>query len=289
MKYLNLLGLMLAVVLTCTAQKEVQVVSLQTKEPVPYANITYLKNGSISGGTYTNSEGWALLDLEEGITDIEVSHLNFKTFQVHVADIEELIHLDDNPQVLQEVTLNFPSEPKVVFAGVERLRKRHTMGAYQGFEWITLIHNDFVEEKRIKSFVFHTKRWSRKRSLAMKVIFYRNHNNTPGEKLPVEVIFELDRKMKKEAIIDLQSENLLLPVEGVFAGVEWIGCPYDKDVDDDDRQSCSHSMVYVPMDEEQIKDHPTFSRYRYRSKEWRSEYPVLGYYPVPAFGLEIYE
>ncbi|HAD96789.1 MAG TPA: hypothetical protein DCG19_05240 [Cryomorphaceae bacterium] len=288
MKNLKLVWFTLVITFTCVAQKEVRVLSSQSKEPVPYANITFLKNDSISGGTYTNAEGWALLDLE-GITTVKISHLNFKELSVGVRSIPDLIYLEDNPRVLEEVTLNFSAEPEVLFTGVERLRKRHTMGAHEGFEWITLINNDFGEAKRIKSFVFHTRRWSRKQSLAMKVIFYSNSNRTPGEKLPVEVIFELDRKMKKEVIIDLQHENLYLPEEGVFAGVEWIGCPYDKDAPEDDPQSCSHSMVYVPMNEEQLKEHPTFSRFRYITEDWGSEYPVLGAYPVPAFGLEIYK
>lgn len=288
MKHLNLLWLTLTMSFTSVAQKEVSVLSSQG-EAVPYANITYLMNGSVSGGTYTNANGTALLNFGEDITALEISHLNFKKLKVDVKDIHDIIYLEDNPKVLEEITLNFSAEPDFLFTGVKRLPKRHTFSAHEGFEWITLMRNDFGEKKRIKSFIFHTRRWTRKRTLAIKVVFYSNENNTPGARLPVEVVVELDRKNKKEVIVDLQDENLFLPENGVFAGVEWIGCPFVKNAKDDDPHDCSHSMIYVPMNEEQLKDHPTFFRYRYTTEEWRSKQFVLEAYLVPAFGLEVFE
>ncbi len=268
----------------------IQVLSKASGEEVAYAHILYLKNDSIVGGTYANSTGLAFLKISDKADKIEILHIGYKKLNTSPDKLGKVVYLEENTRQLEEVVLPYPQNPETVVLGRQPKWPIHTLSATRGFEIVTFISNPFESTKYIKSFVFRTKQWGRKRAGEMKVVFYRNAKGRPGEKLPVEAIVKLDKHSKKKITVNLEDAHILLPAEGIFTGIEWMGCLEERPEEPDLKQLCNHSIAYIPSKKEEAA--PTFSRHRFINADWfllntaESDYPTI---PVPAFRLEIYK
>ena len=70
--------------------QEIHLKSKQDQKSIPFATITYMRNDSIVGGTYSNDKGIAQLDLKKKIDKIVVSHLEFLSRNIDPSNIDTL-------------------------------------------------------------------------------------------------------------------------------------------------------------------------------------------------------
>src|SRR5436189_637290 len=85
--------------------QEIHIKSNQDLKSIPYATISYMRNDSIVGGTYSDEKGIAKLDFKKSINKIVVSHLSFYSKDVNVNNIGSEIFLEEKQNELAEITI----------------------------------------------------------------------------------------------------------------------------------------------------------------------------------------
>lgn len=81
-----------------------------------------------------------------------------------------------------------------------------------------------THEKSIKSFVFYSDVRHKSTNYIVKVLFYENQDGFPKRKLPYEVVKELTPKDNGRVEVDVTGHGIVLPPEGLFIGLEFVGC-----------------------------------------------------------------
>lgn len=213
---------------------------------IPYANVVFYINDTIVGGTYTNTHGEFSLS-NGATTKIKVSHVayNDTTLVLNSKFIHKVIYLHKINYNLKEITIfdKFNPNTSTIYKGKKienrgifkslfsnknnMITWRLNCGGYlKGIEVLRL-QSGLPKEKYIKSFVFYSEVLNKDFNYIVKPVFYENSNGIPNKKLPYEIVMELTPKHKKRIDIDVSNEGIILPPEGLFIGLEWVGCPID--------------------------------------------------------------
>ncbi len=289
--------------------QEIQILSQKDKKAVAFANIVYLVNDSVVGGTYTNQDGKALLELVGRVNFIAVSSVGYQTLKIAKNDIPKQVDLNENVTELGTVTL---TTEKIIthylgnFIKNIRINTHIFWHFHAGSEKIMLIENPFKEGKFIKSFSFFLENLDNV-SPVFKVVFYKNVNGYPAQSYlynSKDNIFILKKNQTKKNKLDIQNMNVTLPEEGIFVGLEYVGF-----MDNDNKNIITTNDFFTSMEKKptgisivEIRQKSEKVPYVYRklkfnekTKDWidysQSNYPGLApnEYYVPAFGIEVYE
>ena len=191
--------------------------------PVQYANIQFLSEDSdIIGGTYSDQSGKFLFSNVENLSRLYISHVNTKDTTIDLQNESDTTILTRSSVCLTEVPI-FESEPRTTQIGVKpRLGGSANIWSLSGTEMVRYFRNDLKETAVLTSFSFYIKTQKPDGIAILKIVFYRNKNGFPGEKLPIEHLVELDSKSKKNIHVGLRELRVVLPLEGLFIGVEWV-------------------------------------------------------------------
>ncbi|TAE19826.1 MAG: hypothetical protein EAZ95_01055 [Bacteroidetes bacterium] len=303
----NLLLFILFLPATILAQ-DIQILSQKDKKAVPFANIVYLANDSIIGGTYSNEEGKARLQLAERVNFIAVSSIGYQTLKIAKKDINSQIYLVENIAELAEITLN-PQKLTTKYLGNPIKNTHHFWHFNSGSEKILFIENTFKEEKIIKSFSFFLKKFDNVLPV-FKVVFYTCVNGYPAKiynENTTNNVFVLDKNEKNKVKLDIEKMNIILPKEGVFVGLEYVGI-----VDKDTKNIMADNHFYTAAMEKKpsgisiavatkkSETKPLFYtklKFLERMKGWidcnqppyKNPNLAPNEYYVPTFGIEVYE
>jgi hypothetical protein len=286
--------------------QEIQILSQKDKKAVPFANITYLADDSVVGGTYANEEGKTILTLAERVNFIAVSSIGYQTLKIAKKDINSQMYLVENIAELAEIRLN-PQKLTTKYLGNPVKNTHHFLHFHAGSEQIILVENTFKEEKFIKSFSFFLKDWDNLTNV-FKVVFYTNVNGSPAKVYGDNVkdnIFVV--KKNKKITLDIQKMNVLLPKEGLFVGLEYVGfIEHDtKNINttnsfytlDKKKKPTGISIALATIKSEKAPFVYTRLKFFEKMKDWidynqvglKSPSLVPNEYHVPAFGIEVYE
>ncbi|TAE68337.1 MAG: hypothetical protein EAZ85_14240 [Bacteroidetes bacterium] len=222
MKYL-LLDLFFLFSFSVFAQ-EIQVLSKKTQKPIPSAVVTYIVNDSITSAIYTNEEGKATLSFEKEVNFIGIVATGYELLEIPITDITPKIFIDDDVTMLSEVIITSDKKSTKKLGYLSKnlsLLKILT----SGYEMSTLIKNPFEIEKKVKSVIIRLKRWKRLNAI-FRVVFYTNKNNKPHEIYPAQTknnIFILKPSKQISHELDLTNWGIVLPKEGLFVGIEYMG------------------------------------------------------------------
>lgn len=291
------------------------VISKTEKSAIPYANVSFFMGDSLAGGTYTNNRGRFEIT-DSSITKIKISHLNYSDTIIKPAgtSINIIISLQVTGRSLAEVTIydKFSTSPATIYVG-RKLQKRTIANWFnhndrklatwamncvpinKGIEVTRLQSGHKDGEKFIKSLVFYSKVKSKTKPYIVKAVFYKNNDGKPGEKLPYEIVKELTKQHKKRIDIDVSKHGIILPREGLFIGIEWVGCKeYFKNPDNfvsaEDR---TPKRKQIFSQDDSTSNESVFWKHQLRdgSVHWVKEKydEELNLLTVPLIGLEVYE
>ncbi len=226
MKKLILLLFLLLNISYITAQ-EIQILSKQTQKPIPFATVTYIENDSIVGIFPTDEEGKIKLDIPKNIKLIRVYATNYHTEEIETDKIPNKFFLDDDFIHLDEVVVT-SQKKKIKNLGFASKRTNSNFIFTSGQEATTLIQNPYNKNKKIKSLLFVLSRRNQNLDVLFKFHFYKNKNNQPDEAYAIKEksnIFTLKKgKRRKQKIeLNIQDLGIVLPKEGLFVGIEYIG------------------------------------------------------------------
>lgn len=276
--------------LFCFSQGTLEIKSSADSTSIPFVTITYIKNDSIVGGTYTNEKGIASLDFKKNFDKINISHLSYYSKIIDIrSNVSSVIHLEEKIQELSEVIIsNKTSKP--TWIGAELSKKNAFISAYRGFEISTLITgNESLSDRKITKLKFEIKRRKELYAAILKIHFYDTSTNVPGRLIndTQDITVIIEAKTKGTITVDLEQYSIYLPKEGVFVGIEWLGL-VDTDhhlIENDTYNDCSLGYNRVE------KSNLTFSRNKFLNTTWNpfkiSSFENDDLFVVPALSLEI--
>lgn len=201
------------------------IIDSETKKFIEFVNIGVLNKNK---GTVSNQNGEFNLEVSKGyIKDsLTISHINYYPVKIPIKNIKnQTIILKPNTTALTEV----------VVSSKKKKRKKIGVRSYNRLLSMRVISkkNDVIEaaqrinipneEVRVKAVNFNIRKWSEVDGVYVRINFYKNLNNTPGEKIVFKNIVQvIPSKTELGWInIDLSDYNILI-AQDFFIGIEFI-------------------------------------------------------------------
>ena len=199
------------------------IVNVETKEPVEFANIGI---ANANRGTVSNEEGKFKLEITKELSgeSITISHINYYPEKIPVKNLESgTIHLRPRTNELAEV---------VVFPGKKRQRKIGVK-SYNPLLWLRASSqaSDIIENAqrinipnklvRVNLVNLYLREGFQTDSSYIRINFYRNVNDTPGEKIFFENLVQKKKITPGWIQMNLR-ENYVYLKEDFFVGVEFL-------------------------------------------------------------------
>jgi hypothetical protein len=278
---------------TILLSQNIYVQDFESKEPVSFANIKYIKNNNIVDATYCDEKGYINLNNNNPFEKIEISCVGYETITIYDFPKEKIVFLTKKKIILDEVII---SKKSINFSdlGYTKNKKKITLSASKGFQLCEFIENPNKEEKLIQSFLFKVKR-KKNYKTAIRVHFYKKAINKvePGEEILTEdIIHFIDGKTKEMVEINVLKYRLELPIEGAFVGIEWLGNFNEETgefISGDDKNWSDTSIELNDLIEEPL----TFIKSRIKSNEWANTEKLktnlkFKNYPNASFGIKVF-
>ncbi len=302
MKYLHFIYCYLFMFSYANSQ-EIQVLSADEKEIIPSVAVLFMINDSIVGATPTE-DGKVILQLDKEVNFIELHAFGYQIKKIHRKDITNQIFLEDTFVKLEEIIISSKKKKtlknKTQNLGYPLKYKNHFANVDSGLEIVTLINNKLQKSKKIKSFLFRLGGYGGV-SRILKIAFYSNENGKIGKPLLEDeqkqiFILKFDQIKVK---LDISNLNCVIPKEGIFIGLEYIGC-----IDNNKKilanEQKQNVLTCIPLLKTKEKNAITYARSRFNEnfKEWkniRKEQIFLSWllseeqHFVPPFNIEVYK
>ncbi|MCH8555992.1 MAG: hypothetical protein LAT76_12600 [Schleiferiaceae bacterium] len=268
----------------------------QHRIAVPLAHFLVFQDGAIQEGLYSKENGVVNWKRTNDFDSILVSSIGYATLRVFPATpLADTFFLMPTATLLEEIVVSNEIDPLVRYLGEKRLKWpdcQPVKSFVSNAETVLKIENPYQQPKRIKNFVFYTKRRWNSKAGSLRLVIYSNAAGKPGEILLSKVISKADFKTKK-VTVNISNFGLELPLEGVFVGLDFLGCPAINSPNDGDQtdESCTHSYYRNQYSKPGLMSGVHFWRYYLKDAQWYDVNAISesDYFFVPVFGLEVYE
>lgn len=208
-----------------------QIQNKTTAKPISYVTVL---NKNTNTGTYTDENGCFVVDLQKA-DSIIVSCIGFETLEISLKanNQEKIIFLNPIVYCINEVEIKATTEPQNrKHLGYDKYKYDLTISNAPGATFVSYIPNQEHLNLVIEEIIIPTK----KRNAISKRNnindgFFRIHlfsvdQNTKKpdkELLTKNEIFNTSDFSNQKIKIDISEQNILLPEDGVFVGIEWLG------------------------------------------------------------------
>lgn len=210
----------------CIAQEQLRgtVLSIDDKEPIPYANIVPVGR---QGGTYSDEKG----AFEIAITDkdsLAFSSVGYKRITLSVGDIKKLnghIHLYPETILLQGTTITAKRgkvKPEIKKFGYLKTNRRYMVdSAIPGSQNAVFIKNNSGQEGLIQ---FVQLGIGAKRKSKIRIRLYEpTEENGVGKEITRQNIFADVTGNHRSFKIDVSMHQIIFPEKGIVVAVESLG------------------------------------------------------------------
>lgn len=208
-------------------------------------------------GTYTNELGlFRLSDIRDS-DSILFKHIGYDKNIMSYKDLGDTIRLNPRINYLNEIIVS-PSKYSEKKSRTRNKNSNTSFAGFSGLEVTQLIkmeaNNDHV--KSVKVFI---KKVLTKDSTYVRLHLYSNENGKPGTEILLNRGILIAHNVDNYIFFNLESENILMPPEGLFVGIEWINQIINQEQQLEPR-------VLLSINKRQ--DQNTY--YRFWDKDWES-------------------
>lgn len=278
--------------LTFAFGQKVYVKDSVLKEAIAYANVNYCINDSIIGGDYTDSNGLLIIS-NSTFNSLQISCVGYEKEYKKKEFLDSVIYLKKKSIDLNEVIVS--NKTRFETFGEIYSNNKIDIGFGKSLEIVTFIENKKNEEKIAYSLIFKVKKVKKK--TAIRLHFY---NKKPNKQEPFEEIsssneIEFIEEKTTGNVEILIKENIIIPKQGLFVGIEILGIYNDKNGNLEFINDLNNSLhLYFNC---KNNKYITFVRNRFKSNEWEStEYikntiPIFkkNEFPNASFGIKVYD
>ncbi|WP_395043556.1 carboxypeptidase-like regulatory domain-containing protein [Flavobacterium sp.] len=191
------------------------VIDKDSKTAIEYATIQYYKNNSYVNGSYSDIHG--IFSLLKNSDKIIISCIGYKTLTHESNSKSTVIELEKNIYSLEEVVVG---NKKYIAGNIDK-KKTKMVGLSMGLETGSYIKNNFKKEFKVKSLKFKVNKV--KDDVKYRIHFYSFKKDTlvPNIELTTKnKINTLTKNTKGIIEINLENENIIFPLEGIYITLE---------------------------------------------------------------------
>ena len=192
---------------------------------VPYATVTFYKDGNVVFGNYTNYQGEIDADIE--FDSVEISCLGFEKTKVSKNNIKNnTVFLTKQNIELEEVIINH-KKIDLTHIGENKTKKSiiNGVGLAKGNEIVQFIENYLGKVTKLNSLYFVTGKVKNK--AAFRVHIYKkikiNTSIADEEIQTLNTIYYLEKDSDGRVEINLTQYDIDFPLEGLYIGLEGLG------------------------------------------------------------------
>ncbi|SDB85297.1 peptidase associated/transthyretin-like domain-containing protein [Williamwhitmania taraxaci] len=197
------------------------IVDDETKEPIEFATFAYFHANQCSG-VYSDALGVVTITLPSTVDSIRISCMGYQpTTLTKIASKTIGLHRKtfNIKEVVVRPCINFKT------LGYINNKKEVRIGAESGLECAVLVENETGLESPIKSLLFRFKQNEKTKTVIRIHLYSCNSNRMPDKELINENLVVYITPQNDGIIdYDISKFGITLPVNGVFVGMEWIGC-----------------------------------------------------------------
>ncbi|MEZ4786310.1 MAG: hypothetical protein R2790_00090 [Flavobacterium haoranii] len=229
-----------------------------TKEAIPFVDIVYYKNNEKIKFSYSDIDGNFSIE-DKNFDFFTINVLGYKERKIDFLPKEKIIFLEQDTILLKEIVISNIKNTENI--GLVYEPKIIEMSGFSGFEECLYIKNPYNYKKKVKAILFKGK-YKSKSDVFIRLNFYNRQDESifPGkELLNINLIFNLKNLKRKNTFqIDVSEYDVLIPKEGFFVGIEYVG----------DKKSYGENIeIKIEHNATQL-DTFTFCRNKYKLKDW---------------------
>ncbi len=273
--------------------QKIIVLDKNSNKPIQYATISYYKNQQLIFSSYSDELGSIILDSQIQNSTFTFSCTGYQLIEYKIIKEVDTIFLEQHVEMLPEI---FIGKTNFTTVGCVKCKKKITLSAFSGFEMCTYIENNTGINKNIKSVLLKAK-IGRSLKSAVRLHFYKIEKNKkmPGSEIITNNIVRFFNSKTNDIIkIDVSEENLVLPADGYFIGIEWIEI-----VSQQNKMSKSTKGVQIEMNDD-FNELNTYLRNRLKNSDWQNTLKLktdsnnsgltnFKNYPNLSIGLEVFK
>ena len=199
------------------------IINSKTNETVEFVNIGILNKNT---GTISNLKGLFSINISKKLSNdsLIISHINYHSVKVPIKTLEnQTIYLQPKNNELSEI----------VISNKKKKNRKIGVKSYNPLLWLRAIakNNDIIENAqrinipdkkvRVKLVNIYLRKGFKSDSSFIRINFYKNENNAPGEPIVFENIIEKKHIEPGWLKIDLTKHYIYLE-QDFFVGVEFI-------------------------------------------------------------------
>lgn len=280
----------------CFSQK-IKVIDIVSNNSIPYANFTLYKDKKIVQGSYCNENGEMLIKHDLLFDSIVVSCIGFEeqNFTKEMI-VNDTLFLKPTVYHLKEVVIKTNRNNDFETLGFVDTKSKSLIGAFKGMEICTFIKNPDHDVKIIHSFLFKIRN-PNKTKLGFRLHLYEMDTirKTPNkELLNQDIIVVIENDGKKQIEHDVSAYNIVLPANGAFVGIEWLG---ELNEANNNFEDTVFENGYIELNDK-INSFTTYQRNRFgvflwtnmeRFKKEVDNYQNYKNCPNASFGIKVYK
>lgn len=204
-----------------------------TKEPVVYANISFLK---IKKGISSTEKGTFELDItpKDLNRKVHISCLNYQDTIVLAKDLQnKTIYLNPKPYELDEITITQKLDKELVIDKYKRRDIKTSFGSSKGNPWIITKFFDYKDAYEETPYLkdvtvyFGSLLMRKKGKFRIRMYAVDTTNNKPGEDILTDNLVVTMKKVNGKIKVDLSDYDIEIPKEGLYIGIERLEIPYN--------------------------------------------------------------
>lgn len=192
---------------------------------VPYATVTFYKDGNVVFGNYTNYQGEIDTDIE--FDSVEISCLGFEKTKVSKNNIKNnTVFLTKQNIELEEVIINH-KKIDLTHIGENKTKKSiiNGVGLAKGNEIVQFIENYLGKVTKLNSLYFVTGKVKNKAAFRVHIYKKININTSIADEeiQTLNTIYYLEKDSDGRVEINLIQYDIDFPLEGLYIGLEGLG------------------------------------------------------------------
>lgn len=222
MRYLILFLLLLS---TKLMAQIVNLEDIKSRKIIPFATATFFLNNQNIKFDYFNEKGQIIINEDFVYDYVAVSCVGFESRIFLKTIFVKTIQLEKKEILLNEIVITNNKENKLKQLGLYGTPVKITMGFSKGMEICIFIKNENQILKKMHSFIFELPTKTKKKSVVRLHTYKRSERDfEPGDEIlnyNITKILNTDKNSKMQIL--LQEEDINLPPDGLFIGLEFLG------------------------------------------------------------------
>jgi len=215
---------------------KLQILDKNTKAPVPYATIVKKNENA---GLYADEKGYFDVTFQHNDT-LFISCIGYFSKIIPANDVKKqrTIYLTPKTYDINEVVIK-PGDNNIRIKhwGYDKSKSDITISNAPGATFVTYIPNETQSKVVLKDIIIPTK--SKKRLSKAKDIregyfrlhiFAVNDSGSPGKELLTKDMVYNTSDFSRKFKIELVEQNIFIPNNGIFVGIEWLGDNKGKEI-----------------------------------------------------------